>query len=436
MGFTENDLLIFDTSSLLDLYRHPIITSKKILEYFKEYRDRIWIPAQVKKEFDKNIKTVRNVDMYKKFNNSTKKEAKKLEQILLKYINNYSKSKFSELHLLEKDIKCNFKNISTKIDEYCNSLKHEKDIYKDFILKEVDVFFDNLFSSNQVGEEINVVELLNILREGELRYKYKIAPGYEDEKTKSGIDKFGDLIIWKQIINKAKSCKESKIYFITSDNKPDWFIDCNAVSKEPCKELIQEFNYYIKNKKIMIIPMSDFIEVLFDKSAESDLKILLELRKDVVINGVRDAINNFIVELVNNNELGILEYSSDDIPVGTTAGSIEVENFEIDNINLTLNNNIVMYKVDVELVMECDLEINDEYVKRQGYIEFNGNVKLEIKRDLNIKEDIFIRDIDKNDIFISENIIIQNSKYLLEDVYSEEDGLADQMEALEEYYYH
>ena len=221
MRFTENDLLIFDTSSLLDLYRHPIITSKKILEYFKEYSNRIWIPAQVKKEFYKNINNVKNINMYKKFNDLTKKEAKKLEQKLLKYINNYSKSKFSELHVLENDIKHNFANIYTKIDEYSNSLKNEKDIYKDFILNEVDVFFDELFSGNQVGVETNVVELMNILREGELRYKYKIAPGYEDEKTKKGIDKFGDLIAWKQIIDKSKTSIENKIYFITSDNKPD-----------------------------------------------------------------------------------------------------------------------------------------------------------------------------------------------------------------------
>lgn len=413
MRFTENDLLIFDTSSLLDLYRHPIITSKKILEYFKEYSNRIWIPAQVKKEFYKNINNVKNINMYKKFNDLTKKEAKKLEQKLLKYINNYSKSKFSELHVLENDIKHNFANIYTKIDEYSNSLKDEKDIYKDFILNEVDVFFDELFSGNQVGVETNVVELMNILREGELRYKYKIAPGYEDEKTKKGIDKFGDLIAWKQIIDKSKTSIENKIYFITSDNKPDWFIDCNAVRKEPCKELIEEFNYYIENKEIEIIPMSDFVKLLSDSSTESDLKILLELRKYIVINGIRDIISEFVVELVNNNELEILEYSTEDIPNGATVGSIDVGILKIGNINLIVNTNIVTYEVDVELVMGCDLEIEDRYTNSKGYIEFNGNVKLKITRDLSIDEDIFIKNIGKNDIMISEDIMIQNSNYVL-----------------------
>lgn len=440
MIFTKNDLLIFDTSSLLDLYRHPIITSKRILECLKEYRNRIWIPSQVKKEFYNNINKAKNVDMYKKFNDSTKKEAKRLEQVLLKYINNYSKSKFSKLSVLENDIKENFLNIYKKIDDYSNSLNNEKELYKNFILTEVDGFFNELFSSNQVGAETNVVELMEILREAELRYRYKIAPGYEDEKTKDGVDKFGDLIVWKEIINKSKDTTERNIYFITSDNKTDWFANYNTVKKEPCKELIEEFNYYTKEKEIKIITMSDFIKILSDGSNESDLEILLELRKNIIIDGIRDVISKFIVEsvveLVNNNQLEILSYSPQGIPNGATVGSIEVETFKIGNVNVNLASNIVNYEIDVELVMRCDLEVKDRYTNRRGYIEFNGNVSLNIKRDLSINEYIFIKDIDKNDICINENIIIQNSNYELEDVYTESDVLVEQMQDLEEYCYH
>ena len=101
MMFTNNDLLIFDTSSLLDLYRHPIINSKRILDYLKEYNDRIWIPARVKEEFYRN-KSVKNINMYKKFKESTKKETLKLEQKLLRHINEYSKSRFSKFRSIRR----------------------------------------------------------------------------------------------------------------------------------------------------------------------------------------------------------------------------------------------------------------------------------------------------------------------------------------------
>lgn len=111
MKFTEDDLLIFDTSSLLDLYRHPIINTKRILDYMKIYENMIWIPKQVEKEFYKNNKTVKNLNMYKNFQKSLKNEAEKAEEKLIRYMNGYSKSRFSNLDLLEKDIKRGFNEI-------------------------------------------------------------------------------------------------------------------------------------------------------------------------------------------------------------------------------------------------------------------------------------------------------------------------------------
>ena len=58
--------------------------------------------------------------------------------------------------------------------------------------------------------------------EGQGRYKKEIPPGFKDAKDKDGVRKYGDLIIWKEMLKFA--LKQSKnIIFITDDVKADWW---------------------------------------------------------------------------------------------------------------------------------------------------------------------------------------------------------------------
>ena len=45
---------------------------------------------------------------------------------------------------------------------------------------------------------------------------------YEDEKNKEGNRKYGDFILWMQVIDKAKESK-SPVIFITDERKKDWW---------------------------------------------------------------------------------------------------------------------------------------------------------------------------------------------------------------------
>lgn len=93
-------------------------------------------------------------------------------------------------------------------------------------------------------------ELIKIYKEGETRYKNKIPPGYEDKKPTN--DKYGDLIIWKEIM-KYSSEKQKNIIFVTNDKKNDWF-DNNY----PRRELIREFYENTSGKNIYIINLKTF----------------------------------------------------------------------------------------------------------------------------------------------------------------------------------
>jgi hypothetical protein len=58
--------------------------------------------------------------------------------------------------------------------------------------------------------------------EGQERYKKEIPPGFKDAKNKDGVRKYGDLIIWKEMLRFSRS-NNINIIFITDDVKADWW---------------------------------------------------------------------------------------------------------------------------------------------------------------------------------------------------------------------
>jgi hypothetical protein len=116
-------------------------------------------------------------------------------------------------------------------------------------------YFLELFGT-VIGQPYSSEQLKEIYEEGCKRYEEKVPPGYKDLDDKKGLVKrysdtvikgeYGDLILWKQIINKSKTeCRP--IIFISDDVKEDWRENENG-KKKPRKELIamtgQEFLLY------------------------------------------------------------------------------------------------------------------------------------------------------------------------------------------------
>jgi hypothetical protein len=95
---------------------------------------------------------------------------------------------------------------------------------------------------HRVGDKFRPEKLAAIRKEGEDRYLKKIPPGYKDSKKDSGeFDKFGDLIIWKEIIDKAK-LEKRPVIFISDDAKEDWWWIHRGRKMGPRPELIEEFS--------------------------------------------------------------------------------------------------------------------------------------------------------------------------------------------------
>jgi hypothetical protein len=92
--------------------------------------------------------------------------------------------------------------------------------------------------TGRVGAPYDADRLSKIYKEGRDRYEKKIPPGYEDDKKPEHL-KFGDLVLWNQILDYAKQHKKA-ILFITDDGKGDWWWLHEGRTIGPRPELVSE----------------------------------------------------------------------------------------------------------------------------------------------------------------------------------------------------
>jgi hypothetical protein len=119
----------------------------------------------------------------------------------------------------------------------------------------------------RVGEKWKPEKFNALKKEGEERYSKKIPPGYKDSKKDAGeYDKFGDLIIWKDMI--AKSMAEKRpIVFISDDAKEDWWWIHRGRKLGARPELIEEFRA-ATDQDFHIYEFSQFLQIAAERHPE------------------------------------------------------------------------------------------------------------------------------------------------------------------------
>ncbi len=256
----EAGIFAFDTSALLAFYYFSENTRKDIFsEIFSRLKGRLWIPGHVEYEFLKNrentlkkpisegydkIKTddlekIKSTisslsGLIKNLNQKVSKQDKHpfIDNKIISQLNDFAEETKEKYDQLNTDI---LKEFDKRTQEIEAALKH------DMVLEQ----FQNYFTA---GKEYDFDTMMEIVKEGKIRYENCIPPGYKDE-TKKGIQKYGDLIIWKQIIDYAKKT-----------NKPIFFITDDITKEDSC---------YIKkrsNETRIISPYEEMIKEMYDKA--------------------------------------------------------------------------------------------------------------------------------------------------------------------------
>jgi len=200
----------------------------------------LWIPHQVALEYYQNrINVINSLEhSYADIKNHLKV--------------NYDKIK-KDLDSYTRHPILNITDLIDKLNEHRKIIERELDALKknhpnwtddDEIQATLEELFDGKIGSHYSKDKLEEIYTL-----GELRYKLKIPPGYRDAETKHDFTKYGDLILWYQIIEKSKR-ENLPVILITDDVKDDWWLKIHG-DRSPRPELIQEFVSETENRFYM-----------------------------------------------------------------------------------------------------------------------------------------------------------------------------------------
>ncbi|MEC1755680.1 MULTISPECIES: PIN-like domain-containing protein [Bacillus subtilis group] len=257
---------VFDTNILLHSYRFEESAREVLLTIFKTIKDRIWIPYQVALEYHHLINKEK-LDQEHAYDQLSKELSK---------IQNSVEDKFKNYSLQHTNLKLNeslHTSFVNSLEALITDLKEQKNSHPD--LENIKYKLAEIFE-DKVGEPYTQEQLTEIYGEGEERFSKKIPPGFKDAKNKEGKtkyfngihyeDKFGDYVLWKQIMDYSKANKRD-IIFVTDDQKEDWWNISKGKTLGIHPELVQEFtgntnqSFYMYNTKRFLKNILNFIPV-------------------------------------------------------------------------------------------------------------------------------------------------------------------------------
>ncbi|EQA7817197.1 MULTISPECIES: PIN-like domain-containing protein [Enterobacter] len=295
----EKTLFIFDTNTLLNLYRCEEETKDDILNVMEALSKRSWFPFHVCLEYQRNrikviSQSIKSLETLKKsitsLVNSTDNALSEAQ--VKKHL--YT-SLSEEISLLKDTLSSSINNfILEKIEPRIKTKEKIKN--SDSIRKLLDVIIGDNCGDMPDQEKIN-----RINEEGAKRYASKTPPGFMDEKEKgesishyNGVefkDKFGDLYLWKEIIDIAKQHDNYNIIFVTDDSKKDWWFIYDNKTIGPSESLQTEIYFNSKITSFRMISHSSFLyeagiyldHLKIKESSVEDIKEISSNKSDILI---------------------------------------------------------------------------------------------------------------------------------------------------------
>jgi|GEM_PF-3551919 len=257
-------LVVFDTNALLNFYSLSEASRKDLFDLMERVEDQRWIPHQVALEFHRN-----RINLVDKANATYQKIPAEVASTL---------TKVRQL--------CEAQDILRKADatpEFLQKFEESgkaliahleacgADLPKHGSQDAIAERFADLFE-HRVGPAPGSQEDLNKMWEdGDARYEAEIPPGFGDAKKAEVYrhgklqykSKFGDLIIWRQILAHVGSLNAQaprQLIFVTDDAKKDWWLTAGSNSLGPRPELAMELKEVDPNWSLWMFTSSKFFQ--------------------------------------------------------------------------------------------------------------------------------------------------------------------------------
>lgn len=298
----ENGLIVFDANVLLNLYRYRATTRDEFISTLKALKARVWIPYQAALEFQRN-RLVVIADQSSKLNSIKTGIEKALNSLALDIEKNFSGR--SNPLVDAADFMAEVNMAKTKffkdIDRAGGKLPSLSE--RDKIKASLEEIFEKKVGAAPSTQD----ELSSIYKEAEERFKVRQPPGYLDsEKAKDGEGmflhngivyqkKYGDYVVWRELLTYVKENRFKELIFVTDDRKDDWWWSIESGGKKtigPRYELIEEARL-IGGVEIFMMYQPD----RFLTYAKSHLNVKVS---DESVKEVRD-----LAEFKNDNQIGL-----------------------------------------------------------------------------------------------------------------------------------
>lgn len=355
-----DSLIVFDTCTILNLYKYTKTTREQYLKLLESCQDRVWLPYQVVSEFFNNrLSTIRGQE---KGYGAIKVFLEKQYVVITNELNRYKKHSFIDIESIKKMILKQFEEVYEKLD--VSRKKHPDYFQEDTILERISKIFDS-----KVGEDFTDQGLGQLFKEGEERYKKLVPPGFCDSKekvSKGNRALYGDLIVWKQIMQYSKEANKD-IIFVTDDRKEDWWEIFEGETISPRKELYKEFVTETKHS-ILIYKADKFLSEakhrLNSDLDENSIKEVTELNKQNLQTYARAKRINNAAHWPNSKDFNL--FFSDKIQNKNIYSISEILDFMQSDYykNLSIEQQLIFYNLYKDTNPWLSLHILDDLEKK------------------------------------------------------------------------
>jgi hypothetical protein len=292
-------LFVFDTNVLLNLYRYQSATRDELLNVLGQLSERIWIPYHVALEFQRNrLKVV--AEQNKRFADVRRA----LEKAQGGLFADLEKLQLHRRHSLinPQPLTTGFEKLVTDFLADLDRLQatQQKLSASDPLKAKIEGLFDG-----RVGHPPkDQASIDDLYKQAESRFKLKIPPGYQDaDKDKDAPDehisggiiykrKYGDFLVWQQLLANAKSAGSKAVVLVTDDGKDDWWWKIDSDGPKtigPRPELIEEAKLQAGVGTLLMYNPEGFLKYAkeFLKAPVSD-ETLKEVRDVSTTRSIRD----------------------------------------------------------------------------------------------------------------------------------------------------
>lgn len=292
-------VFIFDANVLLNLYRYTASTANELIAILRRLSTRIWVPYQAALEYQKDRLNVisQQSEAYEKIQEWLQDVQRKLENQL----RSYGKHPLIDVEKMIKKISHLFNAFEKELNK--NKQQHPDLIHSDALRNIITSLFDG-----KVGPPYSEDELEQMYKKGEKRYRQSIPPGFSDA-NKEGTQKYSDLVLWFQVIDKAKKIKKP-IIFVTDEKKVDWWYKFKGETIGPHPKLIEEIKseanvlFYMYHTDPFMKHVQDYLkQKVRQKAIEEVREVQKSLEEQNVFQEVSKALGQMVNELDSRRDV-------------------------------------------------------------------------------------------------------------------------------------